>query len=156
MDRSALDLAISTFPQRREPFRYQLLFEDHWRVLLRKEHPAARNFDLDRWLAYPHILVAGIVPGRAPLDELLASMKRERQIGMNVPGFLMVPELIASSDLIATVPSRCVPTEVTSQFVVLPPPLPLPAIPVHLAWHVRRDADPVIRHVRTLIETLPY
>jgi DNA-binding transcriptional LysR family regulator len=156
LENGSLDLAISIFPQRHAAFRFQSLFEDEWRVLLRKGHPAARAFDFEKWLEFPHILVAGMVPGKAPIDERLGSIGRRRRIGLTVPGFLMVPELVASSDLMATVPGRCVPPKSVSDLLVRPLPLELPRIVTHLAWHVRRDTDAVVRHVRQLIETLRY
>lgn len=148
-----LDLAISVFPELGDAFQRRLVLQDRWQVLMRKGHPALTGFDLDRWLAYPHILTAGAASGRAPLDERLAALGRSRRIGMIAPGFLMAPALLAGSDLIATLPSRCLPEDL-SPFAVLDPPIELPSIPLHLAWHIRRDSDRVVQHIRGLVETI--
>lgn len=150
--RGAADLAVSVFPRLDPSFRRRDLLEERYVVLMRHGHPAARRFDLDRWLAYPHILVSGRGDTRGALDDALAREGRSRRVGLVVPSFLMVPPLVAGSDLIAMLPSRCLPAG--PGFAVRDPPIPVEGFPLHLAWHVRRDRDPAVRHVAGLIEDL--
>ena len=114
---------------------------------MRSGHPASRRFDLERWLAHPHVLVSGQGETRGALDEVLLMRGRQRRVGMVVPTFGMVIPLLLEADLIAMLPSRCVPKERPKRLAVFEPPLPVPGFTMHMAWHQRRDADPAVRHV---------
>ncbi len=69
---------------------------------------------------------------------------------MVVPNFGMVPELLANTDMIAMLPSRCMPED-TSSLAAFPPPIPVAGFPLHIAWHKRRQED---RGVQYVIEQL--
>lgn len=141
------DLAVSVLSKLDPAFERIDLLDERYVVLMRKGHPAARTLTLDKWLAWPHILVSARGEASGPLDETLASMGRHRRIGLVVPSFLIVPSLVAQSDMIAMLPSRCVPTDAKRRFEVRSPPIPVDGFPLHLAWHRRMNHDPVVRHV---------
>lgn len=148
------DLAASVFPRADASFRRELLLEEHYVVLMRRGHPAQEEFDLERWLAFPHVLVSGRGETRGALDDALATIGRERRVGLVVPSFLMVPPLIDGSDLIAMLPSRCLPEAAMDRFVALEPLIAVEGFPLHLAWHARRDADGAVQHVVGIIRAL--
>lgn len=152
--RGAADLAVSVFPVLDQDFRRRELLTERYVVMMRRDHPAAAGFDLERWLAWPHILVSGRAETRGALDDALARLGLDRRIGLVIPSFLMVPPLVAGSDLIAMLPSRCLPAGAERDFALFDPPIPVDGFPVHLAWHVRRDRDPAVRHVADMIEQL--
>ncbi len=152
--RGAADLAVSVFPALDPAFRRRDLLMERYVVLMRRGHPAARRFDLARWLRYPHIVVSGRGDTHGALDEVLARDGLRRRVGLVVPSFLMVPPLVAGSDLIAMLPRHCLPDGAAGGFVVRDPPLAVDGFPLHLAWHVRCDRDPAVRHVAGLIEEL--
>ena len=153
--RGASDIALSVFPTMDETaFHRETLVEEHYVVAMRKDHPAARNFTLDRWLAFPHILVSGRGDTRTPFDDQLATLGRIRHVGIVVPSFLMVPSLLEDSDLIAMMPSHCLPPEAATRFHVALPPIPVTGFPLHLAWHRRRDKDRAVQHVADEVRTL--
>ncbi|MCJ8052159.1 LysR family transcriptional regulator [Shinella curvata] len=158
--RGASDIALSVFPTiDATAFHRETLVEEHYIVTMRKDHPAAWNFTLDRWLAFPHILVSGRGDTRTPFDDQLATLGKTRRVGIVVPSFLMVPSLLEDSDLIAMMPSHCLPPEAAARFHVALPPIPVPGFPLHLAWHRRRDKDRAVQHmadeVRKLFVGLP-
>jgi DNA-binding transcriptional LysR family regulator len=154
LGRGAVDLAVSVFPDPAPGFRRELLLQEHYRVLMRRQHPAAPSFGLESWLAYSHVLVSGRGGTHGALDQALADRGLSRRVAVVVPSFAMVPPLLAGSDLIAMLPSRCLPGAGSSDFLDFPPPLPVPGFPLHLAWHARRDADLGTRHVAGLIRQL--
>lgn len=146
--RGASDIVLSVFPTIDEAaFHRETLLEEHYVVAMRKGHPAVEGFCLDRWLAYPHVLVSGRGDARSDLDDRLAALGRARRIGIVVPSFLMVPPLLEDGDLIAMTPSHCLPPDAGDRFDILPPPIPVPGFPLHLAWHRRRDRDRAVQHV---------
>jgi DNA-binding transcriptional LysR family regulator len=150
--RGQADLAVSVLPAPDDDFRRTELFQETYRVAMRREHPAARDFDLDRWLAFPHVLVSARGHRHSPLDDLLIAMGKRRRIGVVVPSFMMATALLRGSDLIAMLPTRCIPQD--EDLVSLEPPLPVEGFPLHLAWHRRSDGDAVVRHIAGLIPTL--
>jgi DNA-binding transcriptional LysR family regulator len=152
--KGTIDLAASVFPKIDVSFRRHELLQEHYVVMMRKDHPAAKGFNLERWLAYPHVLVSGRGKTRGALDEALAIHGRERRIGIVVPSFLMVPPLVAESDLIVMMPSLCVPKNAGNGFALFEPPIPVDGFALHLAWHVRRDQDPAVQHVASIIKRL--
>ena len=146
--RGASDIVLSVFPTIDEAaFHRETLLEEHYVVAMRKGHPAVEGFCLDNWLAYPHVLVSGRGDTRSDLDDRLAALGRTRRIGIVVPSFLMVPPLLEDGDLIAMTPSHCLPPDASDRFDILPPPIPVPGFPLHLAWHRRRDRDRAVQHV---------
>jgi len=153
--RGASDIVLSVFPTIDEAaFHRETLLEEHYVVAMRKGHPAAEGFCLDRWLAYPHVLVSGRGDTRSDLDDRLAALGRTRRIGIVVPSFLMVPPLLEDGDLIAMTPSHCLPPDASDRFHLVPPPIPVPGFPLHLAWHRRRDRDRAVQHVAGELRTI--
>ncbi|MDG9669420.1 LysR family transcriptional regulator [Hahella sp. CR1] len=144
------DLAVSVFPNVGASFRcVELLYEDYC-VLMRKDHPAAQDFNLQQWLAYPHVLVSGRGDADSPVDQTLQAHGLRRRVALVVPYFQMAPDLVAQSDYIALLPIHCVPQD-TTRFTVFPPPIPVEGFPLHLAWHVRRQGDQAVSHVAGVI-----
>lgn len=128
------------------------LLNEHYVVALREGHPAVNDFNLDRWLEYPHILVSGRGEGRSPLDMELARIGRSRRVGLVVPSFGMVSELLRGSDMIAMLPSRIALQ--ADDLTILPTPITVPGFALHLAWHRRRARDTALQHVVDLVKGL--
>ncbi|MNY66743.1 LysR substrate binding domain protein [compost metagenome] len=75
-----------------------------------------------------------------------------RRVGLVVPSFGMIPDLLRGSDMIAMLPSRILLA--ASDLIALPPPIPINGFALHLAWHRRREKDGPLRHVARLITEL--
>ncbi len=146
------DIAISVFSGAHDDILQQELLTEHYVIAMRLGHPAIDGFDLDRWLAFPHILVSGKGETRSPLDTELARIGRTRRIGLVVPSFAMVPGLLHETDMIAMLPSRLV--AVRPDLISLPLPIPVAGFPLHLGWHRRRTKDTGLRHVAGLLAQL--
>lgn len=154
LDRGAADLAVSVFPEPDQSLHRETLLQESYLVMMRKGHAAAAGFSLASWLAHPHVLVSGRGQTRGALDEALAARGLSRRVGIVVPSFLMVPPLLEDTDLIALLPSRCVPAGAEARFAVFEPPVAVEGFPLHLAWHSRRDRDAGVRHVAAVVRAL--
>ena len=146
------DIAVSVFDGMEEDIHRAHLLTEHYVIALRPDHPAIHGFDLDRWLAYPHILVSGRGETRSPFDAELARIGRARRVGLVVPTFGMVPDLLLESDMIAMLPSRIL--SAAPGLIALPVPVPVPGFDLHLAWHRRRTKDAALQHVADLLTGL--
>jgi len=147
-----VDLALSVFPTLPPGFHRVDLEVQHYVVAMRVDHPAARRFTLEKWLKWPHVIVSADGSKRGVLDEVLAEHGRDRRVGAVVPGFLMVEPLLVASDLIGLIPASCLSPE--KHLAVYEPPVKVPDFTLHLAWHARRDGDPVVRHVMGLVREI--
>lgn len=146
------DIAISVFPGEDGDIHREELLAESYVIALRPGHPAIPGFDLGAWLAWPHILVSGRGEARSPLDAELARFSLSRRVGLVVPSFGMVPDLLRGSDMIAMLPSRVMAA--SGDLVILPTPIPVPGFPLHLAWHRRREKDRALRHVAAVLVRL--
>lgn len=110
--------------------------------MLRADHPDAQvPLSLDRFCALEHILVS--YEGESfwgVTDDALAKVGRKRRVGLSVSSFLVLPEVLVVSDMIAVVPSRLARARVNlragaaggdSRF-----------LPKSMAWHERNHRDP--------------
>lgn len=147
------DLAVSVFPSVPADFHRDHLVDETYVVVMRAGHPAAAKLDLETWVSYPHILVSGRGEAQGPLDGLLAQQGLRRRVGVVVPSFALATALLLGSDLLAMLPSRSAPAADDPKFAIRPPPLPVEGFPLHLAWHNRRDNDPLVAHVRAVIHS---
>lgn len=125
------------------------LFRDEFLCIAREAHPLIKGaIDLDTFLACDHAIVS---PGgggfTGPTDAALQRSGLERRVVLSVASFLIIPEVIARSNLIALVPARIVRAK-SEGLQVLKPPLEVQGFDVTMIWHPRTDAHPAFRWLR--------
>lgn len=145
------DIAISVFDGADDEIERLILLEETYVVAMRRDHPAAEDFDLNAWLAWPHVVVSGRGEMRTPLDAQLAALGRHRQVGLVVPSFQLVPDLLARTSLLSIMPVHSLRQHARHALLGLEPPLTVEGFPLHLAWHSRQSTDRVLRHVRSIV-----
>ncbi|TFY85355.1 LysR family transcriptional regulator [Pseudomonas nabeulensis] len=152
LDRGDIDLALVT-PQSTPPGLHDTtLFNERYVCVMRAEHPDAQGgaLSLERFCALDHVLVSSSGGAFAGVtDQALARVGRSRRVMLSVTSFLVLPEILRSSDLIAVVPRRL--ASHAQGLVVLEPPLEIPGFCKTLAWHERTHHDPGHRWLRTLL-----
>jgi DNA-binding transcriptional LysR family regulator len=129
------------------------LFDERFVCILRSGHPALnKRWTPERFAALQHVLIA---PGGKPggtVDEALARLKLDRRVTVGVPHFLSAPYIVATSDLVATVPERLAHLVSRSlSLEVKEPPIPVPGFAVFLYWHRRFHDDPAHVWLRSQI-----
>lgn len=114
--------------------------------LVRRGHPVKR-LTLRRYLALSHLAVGG--PGL--MSRALEARGLERNVVVRVPSFLVVPWIVAESDMVATLPrwiaqrfAEALPLDVR------PSPIPLEHPPIAMIWHERTEHDPAQRWLRAI------
>ena len=119
---------------------------------MRADHPAAqaRALTLDQFCALDQVLVSSSGGAfRGVTDDALASVGRARRVTVSVTSFLVLPEILRVSDLIAVVPRRLVLNG--DVLAVREPPLAIQGFSKTLAWHERTHHDPALRWLRSLL-----
>lgn len=91
------------------------------------------------------------------IERHLADQGLSRRIALHVSHFMIVPELVQQTDLLATVPSyliaymRPMPR---LKLLPLPLPIPTPRFEIKQFWHQRNNNDAANRWQRRLIGEL--
>ena len=120
-------------------------------VIMRRDHPAADAFDLDRWLAFPHVIVSGHGDRQGSVDAALARIGRRRRVATVVPTFLQALELLRHTDLLGAFPSGVMESSAGDHLITRPLPVPFEPVSLHLVRHRRTDTDPAVMLVAQLL-----
>ena len=148
------DLAISVFVSEPDDIMRVTLLQETYVVAMRKGHPAQDHLDLKTWLAWPHVIVSGRGDHRTPVDAQLAAMGLSRRVGLVVPSFQLVPDLLMRTDFLALLPSHSFSRHKDGHLVSATPPIAVDGFPLHLAWHRRQAGDQVMTHVIATIQEI--
>ena len=122
--------------------------------IVRKGHPrVGRRLTLARYLELEHVLVSQRADALGSVDRALAAKGKRRRVVARVSHFLMVPMLVARTDLVAALSRRVVmPLAAPLELRLLPPPLPLPRGRIGQVWHEQLETDPAQRWFRELVQ----
>jgi len=151
--RGEADLMIGFYgalPPRHEA---ELLFDDAYTCVVRRSHPRVKQrLTLESWLELGHVLVSQQSGARGSVDRALEARGLTRKIGAQVSHFLLVPLLVARTDLVAAI-SESVADAFAAPLGLrrFPPPVPLPAGRVGQVWHEQMTADAGHRWLRGII-----
>ena len=102
-----LDLVMAPWGEGPPGFLKQKLFQEKFLTVARLDHPTLRSeLTLEDFVKLRHVIVSFRGDMVAPIDEELEQMGRPRRVTIAVPYFHMALAIVATSDLIATVPER--------------------------------------------------
>ena len=153
IEQGEIDLVLSSPGFLNPQWRARHLIHDEFVTVLRKHHPAAeRAHELDTFCRLDHLLVspsAGSFHG--VIDDILAAMGRSRRVVMSVQNFLVVPYILETTDLIATLPAR-LSRSFPNSLRVITPPITIGGFEVHSAWHPRSQSDLAHQWLRLKLE----
>ena len=155
MEAGMVDLAVMTSSTAPPALRTRWLFHERYVTIARRRHPGVKGkLTLDDFVTLEHVVVSPRGGGLSgPVDTALGKLGRRRRIAVSTASFLFVPELVARSDLIATVPERLVQGR-AERLQVLEPPLSVEGFAIGLVWHERTHQHPAHRWVRERVRTL--
>ncbi|HGN9373146.1 TPA: LysR family transcriptional regulator [Citrobacter pasteurii] len=150
-EQGKIDLALLTPDSTPDNLHNRPLYNEEYVCLMRHDHPDAHQaLTLDRFCALEHVLVSykgenfwGVT------DDALADVGRKRQIGLSVSSFLVLPDILAISEMIAVVPARLAYTD--PRMHVVSPPLPIAGFTKSMAWHERTHRDAAHQWLRNLV-----
>ena len=148
LESGMLDVAVAGyFGELPEGFHQQRIYDETYTCVVRKGHPAIKaaggKLTLDAFVAMDHILVSPQGDLMGAVDRALAKVRKRRRIVAAVANFYSPAPIVATSDCIATVPSRLA----ASYGKVWPldqfePPLPVPGFCIAQVWHARTHGSP--------------
>jgi DNA-binding transcriptional LysR family regulator len=154
LETDGCDLAFSMGLTHGSSIVRQPLLPDRMICLMRQQHPAARGrFDLDRLLGLQHLRVSISPVDSRFVDDALARLGHRRRVSANVPHWLVVPEVLLTTDLVAVMPERLadVLAQTRNGFARRDLPLPDTSFEWTLYWHRRHDGSSQHKWLRGIV-----
>lgn len=132
LDARELDIAVLPLDEVPARFAAQALFEERFRIGMRRGHKLGRAPTLARYAAAEHVLVSATGDPYGNIDEALDRLGRKRRVTLAVPTFMVALSVIAESDIVGAIPSSLLRTQ-ADRFGLVTAPLPfeLPVSFIH-------------------------
>jgi DNA-binding transcriptional LysR family regulator len=128
------------------------LFDHPFTCIVRKDHPTIGDtLSLEQFLAADHIVVNQQGRSQEIFERRIRELKLQRRVVLHLPHFMSVPQLIATSDMIATVPFSLGAWYPDAGLKLLPPPVSIPLIELKQHWHRRMDNEPAVRWLQSIV-----
>jgi DNA-binding transcriptional LysR family regulator len=155
LERGEVDLALASPDHAPAAMRQRQLFREEYAVIARQGHPAVQSrLSLDVFCALEHVVVSPEGGGfSGPADAALEAVGRRRTVALSTSGFLIVPEVVSRSDMIALIPRR-IADGWSDRVQVVEPPLTIPGFTIASVWHDRTTNHPAQRWLRERLKTL--
>jgi DNA-binding transcriptional LysR family regulator len=149
-----LDVALGFIPPLKTGYHRQKLFTERFVCVVRAGHPRIRRtLTVETFERESHLVVATSATGHGMLERTLEAANIRRKVGLRVPNFLGLSTLVASTDLLVTVPERlAMAMAALTKVRIFPPPVPIPSYFVMQYWHERSHKDPGNQWLRAFIK----
>lgn len=155
LERGELDLVLTTPGSAPPELHARRLFDEEYVCVLRAGHPALEEgkLSLERFCALDHVIVSYVGGGfRGATDSALEVLGLSRRVVLSVPSFLVLPDILRASDLVAMVPSRLVSDQMG--LALVDSPVAVPGFTKVVAWHERTHTNVAQAWLRALLFTV--
>lgn len=153
MENGHVDLAIGLLPQLKTNFFQQRLFSQRYVCLFHQGHALDKpRVTRAEFYNADHVVVVSAGTGHAKMDEIIENAEERRRVRLLVPHFVAIGHILASTDMIATVPERYA-RRCAQPFGLryVDHPVSLPKIDINLFWHAKYHREPGSQWLRQLI-----
>lgn len=150
-EQGEIDLAFHTTEGAPPGLHRRPLFTERYVLAGRAGHPGLRRKPTPaQFCRLEHVIVSPDGGGFfGPTDDALAARGLSRRVVLSVPHFLFVLSVLASTDLVAMLPSRLVRD--AAGIKVVEAPIEIPGYEMSMLWHERVHRDPAHRWLRDTI-----
>lgn len=156
VDSGLVDLSLGWFPRAPKRLHKKLLFEESFVCVMRQRHPLANSLlKLSDYASAPHLLVTLIGDTTGIIDDILGERGLERRVAMTIPHFAAAPNVLANSDLIASLPKR-IANRFADQHGLITRSLPFESYRTahEMLWHPRVNRHPAHLWLRGLLQSV--
>ncbi|MEK6290407.1 MAG: LysR family transcriptional regulator [Paraburkholderia tropica] len=141
MARGEIDIVLGDHEKMPEQLKARYLLTADFALAQRKGHPrGTRAPDLDEYCSLAHVVVSSRADFSTPVDDVLLSLGRTRNVAAAVPNYSQVALILAASDGVATLPRRLLQRYV-GQVDLLDLPFAMPPFRLAMGWHPRARQD---------------
>ena len=153
LEQRQIDFALVTPDFQAPDIHAKNLYDERYICAVRHDHPIAQQsqLTLEQFCQLEQALISyhgGSFSGVT--DKALQAMGLQRNVSLSVQNFIVLPELLEQSDLLAVVPERLIAN--LPNLKRFEPPLKIQGFTKTLIWHEQTHKDPAYRWVRELIE----
>ncbi|KAA0183164.1 LysR family transcriptional regulator [Cupriavidus cauae] len=150
------DLAVGFMPELEAGFYQQRLFHQGFACVVRQDHPRVdRRMTVSLFKREKHVAITAAGTGHDLLERELERRRVTRNVALSLPTLPGLGNLLANTDLVATVPERVAQMLMgIANVKALAPPFPLPTFSIKQHWHERYHQDPANRWLRSVIADL--
>ncbi len=160
LEEGAGELVIGFVPDAAGTLKSSTLYRDPLVCIARKNHPdLKKTMDIDSYQNLRHVILGSSFTGLSTLertlDDILDAQGATRSAGVRIPSALLSPHIVASTDMIATLPTRFV-----DQFRDIVPlqvfdlPFRTSPLPVSMIWHERTHQSGAMTWLRQAIRNV--
>lgn len=149
-----VDLALGYFPdlQASEFVRRKIGQHGFVAICSSANRRVAEGFNLRKYSEARHVVVEAVGRSQGLLERYLQQRGIERRIALTTPHFVSLPEIIAGTEMIATVPDALADTFADyKRLVRLDLPFRSPVFEAHLHWSKSVHDDPANRWLRGVL-----
>ncbi len=157
LEQGTVDLAVGVF---QNPPRQTIcvpLFQEHFVGIARKNHPALmrKTISLEVFANLAHALNTTRRDAIGEVDYVLTAHDLQRRIALTVPHMLVLPSIVASTDLVAAIPSRmaCYFSKL-NDIEIFELPIEIPKWTVSMLWSKLNDKDDASCWLRQTLQIL--
>lgn len=156
LEEGRLDMVIGVRQEFGSNIRQQYLFSDREVCIMRKDHPClASTLTLEQYLEAEFIDLSVSEYEEQAIDVKLKEMGKRRNIRLVVENEVVIPHLVAGSDLLANVVLLIAEAFAASLPIEIRPlPVPITDIKFYQYWHTRHQKDPAHAWLRQTIKNV--
>ncbi|WP_343743040.1 LysR family transcriptional regulator [Herbaspirillum huttiense] len=112
------------------------LFTESYSCVVSTKHPTIGNsLSLEQYVAAKHVVVSPFT-GHHLVEDVMSEMGIKPIVALRVPHFTSLLAVVATTDLMLTLPSRIAKSFARDGSMrSLPPPIPIPSFDVNLYWY---------------------
>jgi DNA-binding transcriptional LysR family regulator len=157
LEDGAIDLAIGYFPDlKARNFFQQRLFSHSFICLLNAKHRIkGQRIAMEDFLRIGHAVIRAEGRSQEIFEQLLSRQRIERRIVLSTPHFMSIPFIIASTDLLVTVPYAVGESFAKIAGIrLIEPPLEIPSFDLKQHWHRKYHKDPANIWIRSVVAAL--
>jgi len=147
-----VDIAFDVHLPIKGAVEHTSIMADQFAVVVRKGHPLTKGkMTTERYLSYSHIVVSSRRGGVAVEDFELSRQGIRRKIGLRCQHYFVAWQVVRETDMVLTVPEGyAINQKSLGDTVVLPLPVDLPSLEIHMYWHTTVSNDPANKWLREL------
>lgn len=156
LETGVADIALGRLPELHRDFYQQHLFDEPFVCLMRKDHPViGQRLGMQQFMDSWQISISEPAQVEAILKRALGAKAARRKIALHLPHHVVVPMILARSDLIAVLPKAAGEAFLdVLNLKALALPFKVPAARVHQFWHQRAHHDAGHKWLRNMIAEL--
>lgn len=157
LEAGEIDLALGYFPDlKARNFFQQRLFTHNFISLINARHRIKGDrISMEDFLKIGHAVIRAGGRSQEIFEQLLTKHRIERRIVLSTPHFMSIPFIIASTDLLVTVPYAVGASFARIASIrLIEPPLEIPKFDLKQYWHRKYHKDEANMWMRSIVAKL--